>query len=413
MKYRLKNIINITIISFGLYPIMPNDFKGFFMIFLGITALMYHFTYKKSYQWMSFAVNSLLFFVYLISLFYTENVHHGIVKLGPALSILVFPLIFYILLGNYKISRKTIYSMLHLFSMATAVFMLIFIFYFKFYVERIFPDVDLLSFNYIRSYLRAIPYIGQHPIYVSYFIGISIISSTHQTFVFYKKHSKRYIFSGLLLLFHMFSLLLISSKGTISALLIVAIILFYPIFKSKMATFILSSFLIIFFIMSILYIPNVKNRFKELFKSKTYSFENPDERNSSQIRIAIWKTAVKNIKKSPVWGYGLGDVKDVLDADYRKNYPLLLKENYNSHNQYMDIWLSAGLPGLLVFIFFLYFNTKLAVQTRDFIFLALLLFFMINFLSENLIDRQTGATLFFFFVNLFGAYNNSKKVATP
>ncbi|MEN8185833.1 MAG: O-antigen ligase family protein, partial [Bacteroidota bacterium] len=140
----------------------------------------------------------------------------------------------------------------------------------------------------------------------------------------------------------------------------------------------------------------------------TYSSEKIDKYNSSQIRIAIWKTSLENIKEAPIFGYGIGDVKSVLNESYKSNFPLLLEKNYNSHNQYFGIWLSTGIIGLLLFFYFLSFNYKLAIDSKDYLFLAILIFFSLNFLTENILERQTGAMLFFFLINLFGFYNYKK-----
>ncbi len=253
------------------------------------------------------------------------------------------------------------------------------------------------------------PLLGHHPIYISLFIGISLINLTRLS-IHYK--NKSIILSPIIfvMFFQILTLFIISGKATILALIIVAIFIYFHKYqnKTKTALFCILSAIIIGAILFLT--PQTRSRFKELINKKTYYIQKLNENNSSQIRIAIWKTSLENIKKAPILGYGIGDVQNVLNSSYKSNYPILLKTQYNSHNQYFGVWLSTGILGLIFFIYFLYFNFKIGFINKDFTFLAILLFFCINFLTENIIERQAGATLFFFFINLFGFYNYSKSL---
>ena len=408
MRIKNQNLINYSIILFGLYPIMPNSFKGVLMIFLFLSSSFYFLKSKnRKFNLKPFLINSSLFFLFLISMFFTEDLYYGFKKLGPGISILLFPLVFYILLGNYELKRETIQKTLNFFSLSTFLFSIIFIIHFKFNVLPLFPEISFFDINYIRSYLRVLPWLGQHPIYVGLFFGISIINLSNQSCKFYKKEVKYSILSISLLIFLTISLFIISNKGTVLSLLLIGLFIYLFKSKNKIKSLTISLFSIIVLFISILFTPHINSRFKELIKSKTYSIQNLDKNNSSQIRIAIWKTSIDNIKKAPMFGYGIGDVQSVLNNSYRDNFPYLLKEQHNSHNQFLGIWLSTGIIGLIIFLYFLFFNFNIAFRNEDFIFLAILLFFCLNFLTENIIERQTGATLFFFFINLFGYYNYS------
>jgi len=403
---KAENLIKVAVILFGFYPLMPNNLKGFFMIFLSLSSIIFFIKKTKREKFIKpFIINSALFFIYLISMFYTTDLYNGIKKLGPGISIILFPLIFYVFLGGFKFSKGSIDRLLDIFSFSTATFMIIFIFYYQFKILPLFPDISIFDVNYIRTHIRLIPMIGHHPIYVSIFLGISIIHLTSKSSYLYKKNKNNFYISFVLLIFNIFSLFYISSKGAIFSLIIISFIIYFikSSNKYKAVFWGLISFCII--IVSIFSIPHLNRRFKELIKEKTYFSKELDQDSSTQIRLAIWKTSVNNIKKAPILGYGIGDVKGVLDNSYKYKYPFLIKENHNSHNQYFGIWLSAGIVGLIIFLLMLSFNYRLAYLSKDYRFLALLLFFSLIFLTENVIERQTGAILFFFFVNLFG-YNS-------
>lgn len=247
--------------------------------------------------------------------------------------------------------------------------------------------------------------IGHHPIYISIYLGISIINLLNLIFKYIKKEID-YIFpTVLILIFLLFSLFYVSSKGSILSLFLIALIIYFLKEKNKIQSLFIG-FVALCTVTGIIFLtPHINNRFKELIKSETYSTQHLDKNNSSQIRVAIWKTSIDKIKNAPIFGYGIGDVQRILNESYKNNYPYLLNEQYNSHNQYFGVWLSTGLIGLLFFLLLFYFNFKIAIQNQDYVFIAVLLFFSFNFLTENVIERQAGANLFFFFINLFGFYN--------
>lgn len=409
MKIKIETLINYSIISFGLFPIIPNKSKGLFIVIIFLISLNYFILDKKKETYLRLLfVNSILLFSYIFSLLYTSDLSYAFRKLGPGISIIIFPLIFTIFLGSFNIKKKVIDQTLKLFSISTLLYMIIFIMYLYFVIQPNNLKIDYLSVNYLRYFLREMPVIGRHPIYASLYIGVSIIYLISQIYSSYKKN-KIYFFTILIIFsFLAFSLFLISSKSAIIFLLVTAFAIGFNHFKSKLYKTIFITTFFISLVVIIIFIPRVNSRFKELLESKTYSSENIDKHNSSQIRVAIWQIAFEKIKTAPLLGYGIGDVKSVLSEGYKEKSPALLENDYNSHNQYLGIWLGTGLIGLILFLYFLYFNNSLAFNSKDVLFLAIVIFFSLHFLTENILERQTGAILFFFLINLFSTYNYKK-----
>ncbi len=130
----------------------------------------------------------------------------------------------------------------------------------------------------------------------------------------------------------------------------------------------------------------------------TYNKVNTNFSNS--YRINIYKCAFKVIKMSPWVGQGLGDEKDQLIAVYEsENQLLLLEKGYNSHNQYLDYWIKIGLIGLISFLVFLIYNLHKAFFFHNSLLFYIILFFSINFLTENVLVRQSGLIPFVFFIH--------------
>ncbi len=84
---------------------------------------------------------------------------------------------------------------------------------------------------------------------------------------------------------------------------------------------------------------------------------------ASTERLLIWRSAWELLKESPWWGIGLG-MFPLLWQPYR--YPADGSAGYFAHNDYLQIWIEAGLPGLLLLLAVLAasFWTCLAVMRR-------------------------------------------------
>jgi len=72
-----------------------------------------------------------------------------------------------------------------------------------------------------------------------------------------------------------------------------------------------------------------------------------DWRSASPERLLIWQQSLALLQQSPLWGLGLG-----LYALYWPPYrdPFDQSAGYFVHNDYLQIWIETGLPGLLLFL---------------------------------------------------------------
>lgn len=116
-----------------------------------------------------------------------------------------------------------------------------------------------------------------------------------------------------------------------------------------------------------------------------------------ELRATVWE-CVEQIAKNdkPAWtGLGFENVEEKLvncysetisNQDKRESF---ISERYNSHNQFFDFHLSAGLIGAFLFIIFIassFYSVK-----KQFYPTALLLLFVVYCSFENVFHRQIGA----------------------
>ena len=264
------------------------------------------------------------------------------------------------------------------------------------------PKFLFTDASFIRSAICDIPLIGEHPTYVSIFFSLALMCGFSLATDLKNRLSKLLVVLGMLFITGI--LLAIMSKGIIIALIASIFSIWLLRLKGNSKIWILMGLTIVLAI--ILSIPRQNNRFYELVDKQ--SFEKIDINNSTNVRFHIFKASIQLIKESPVFGYGIGDVQDELDAKYSAMGLNLPKSKFNSHNQFLFICLNSGLMGLLIFLFSIAYVFKTALLKRDYFLLGILVFFLVAFLFENVLSRQSGVILFSFLINSHMLHHTAK-----
>jgi O-antigen ligase len=144
----------------------------------------------------------------------------------------------------------------------------------------------------------------------------------------------------------------------------------------------------------------------ELINIDTYKTVNTNY--STGLRVGIYKCVYGLAKDNWIFGYGPGNTQEVLNECYASNSSVLLDKIYNSHNQYLDVLLKTGIFGLLMFLSFLIINYVKAKENKNFIVTYILIFYCIIFIIENILLRQSGIILFYFFITFFNKVDSLK-----
>lgn len=121
-------------------------------------------------------------------------------------------------------------------------------------------------------------------------------------------------------------------------------------------------------------------------------------------RIPIWMISGEIIGDHLLYGVGSGDVSASLMQKY-KEYGLenLQKNKYNCHNQYLETMVAVGLPGFMVFLFWLLLPLfrKRYYTSEGFLMLAFSGILIINFFFESVLNTIAGVIFVAFFYNFF------------
>lgn len=140
----------------------------------------------------------------------------------------------------------------------------------------------------------------------------------------------------------------------------------------------------------------ISNSFNTIVNSLvngTSSFSDP--------RFMIWKAGVAIDPHTFLWGYGENNVDGFLFQEYeRMGWAEGIAWHYLCHNQYLELYLELGLPGLFAFVGAMVLAV-LAVTKKYKRFVAsfVMLFALIMF-TECYISRTAGALFFAFFLSV-------------
>lgn len=334
------------------------------------------------------------FLVYSLGLIYTDDLDIGLKEIEKKASLLLFPIIF----GLTEIKQRDFYTVLK-----SLVFLISFLPIIGFCVQwQIYLETQDSGWLYNDNLVSVL---NKQAVYYALFVNTAILILIH----LFEKHQlislvSRILAGSSLVLLLSTQYLLASRTSMIVTILILASYIGWLLLKklNKKQGLVLGLGAIALFIALLSFFPKVINRYKSLTNIE-YQYNNPNPINHFNVeaknenwnglntRLAIWSCAWEEFKQSPWLGHGVGDVQKVLVDNYKqKNFILGLKMNYNSHNQYLDVILTFGLIGLLLFILFASVLTSIALKSGSLLPLGFLITFAIACITENILSRDQG-----------------------
>jgi len=265
---------------------------------------------------------------------------------------------------------------------------------------KVFPDAD---YDFLTASVRDGNYFfGEvfslflHPIY----FGIYIVVAQFLIFEILKvsRGSSCKVFLSLIYFTQFIFLFLVSSKAAIISSFILTLYLFWRI---KLSTHLRVLVVIGVIIFSFIF-ANLNPKMKVFTDTFIAGLSiNPNARFGHDLRILSWDASVDIIKNNWLYGVGEGNKDSVLLAKYNeKGYVVPAEEMFNSHNQYLDLFIGGGILGLGLYLFGIIRLVLNAFQYKK-VNLPLLIFVMLfsfEALFENFLSRHAGVLLFAVFV---------------
>ena len=211
--------------------------------------------------------------------------------------------------------------------------------------------------------------------------------------------------SLIIISFLSFFILFASSRiGWITNILVHLFFISYMLYNKKFSRKAIIYFLVLMVPFSTVIYTNktIQSRFNEII---FYTFQKVDQKkvpSSTSDRKKIWSTSLKLVKEKWITGYGTGLSKKVLKEQFKKDgYDFFFKKNYNSHSQYLQVFLDQGVFGFLLLVFFTFGMLFASLKQKDFVYALFLVVMILNFMTESILETQSGVIFFAFFNTIF------------
>lgn len=239
---------------------------------------------------------------------------------------------------------------------------------------------------------------GDRP-YVGFVYVLSILLC-----VYFSLNTKKKIYRILLIftavLFFVLVLLISARLSMLSLACLVLLSFFYTKNWKIPITLVLGIIVSVFLLIK--FNPNFVDRFYSGFKQEKYTLENA---MIMEPRYHIWDCAIDLVKeeKGAFWkGIGFQWTTDYLvdcfhthdnfkSSDHRQYF---IRSRFNTHNQFLGIYLSSGFLALC--LFFSFFIMSFFKSRKNYFAFASILVLFLFCLVENVLSRQMGCLLFGF-----------------
>lgn len=141
--------------------------------------------------------------------------------------------------------------------------------------------------------------------------------------------------------------------------------------------------------------PRIKQVYEQLATNKTNVNRESDD--SLGARLLIWDASLDLIGEHLISGVGVTKSYEELKNVYKtKRYVIPYRHRLNAHNQFLQITIECGIIGLILlltqFIYIPFIKKRL-----NFLTVAVLFVFLVNFLFESMLNRYSGIVCYSFF----------------
>lgn len=353
---------------------------------------------QRRYTWWMLAFFGLI----LVSVALSSNQKAGFRYLDSRLALLYFPL----LIGTMRLERKFRDQLLLSFAIITTIFALSCLGY------GIYRATTLHNNEFLYNDSLSEPITGHQSIYLSLLVNISIYIYAYAFFVPALKTYRGWFGLAIVLLFGCSFLL---ASRNLMLVLYGFTLLFLVVYCIKyrkyleLATLVMGLLIGSFAVYK--FFPKTINRFRELSFSKfDYKKDGAESHfnvavdstqwNGLNTRLAVWRCGLELFRESPMMGIHLGDKKDKLMKKYEeKGFKFAIRTQKNLHSNYLDILVSLGIVGLIVFLIgWIALPLLTAWRYRDYLALIVFITFALAMVTENYFDRSLGGVLFGFFI---------------
>jgi O-antigen ligase len=152
---------------------------------------------------------------------------------------------------------------------------------------------------------------------------------------------------------------------------------------------------VIFIVVLIFSLPLFRKNDRVNILLKGFSKEQKFDLKKQDERIIVWKAAMNVIKKNPIMGVGIGDVRTELVEEYdRIGEYKISRQRLNAHNQFLEVLLENGIVGILIFISLFGYMIFIAINEKRLLYGLFVFMMLVFFMFETVLYRLAGVSFF-------------------
>jgi O-antigen ligase len=405
LKRLLQNITSIEAFPFWAILLVQALVWSRFLLSASLwgilaVALAYVLKEKQGFPWSYYVHNALKnkvyllltipFFTVVISGLWSEDMGYWLSRVRIRLPYLALPIAMAFL---PPLSKKQIFTIFYAFLITVSINMTVVLINFSLHSELIIKHLGQGI---------PMPYLKAHIVY-SLMTAFAIMTGWEMwTMRFYLKSpiESKIILGMTLFLFIGMHIISVRS-GLVALYLCLFVKSLLLVFKYKKKGFGLSGFAVIIFLPLIAYftIPSLQNRINYAIWDIKHYGENESFQKSDSERIISLQMAWQVVKEHPILGVGAGDLMNSIAEKYAAQYPnFKVKE---PHNNFLFVWLSTGLLGLIAFLFSFAAPLFYHKNYKNDLFLLFHVVMFVSFSVDYIVEGTFGAFFYTFFVCLF------------
>jgi O-antigen ligase len=359
----------------------------------------------------------IFFLIHFISLLYSTDKQSGLEIIQRRLPLFVLPMAFCFV----DFEKKTWNKILLFYAFSTTIASVVG-FCYGFYLNVKLHDTGYLYNDNISALLM-----GKQAVYFAFYVNIAVFIFIYHLLQKEEIIRKLHFIIGASVLWLLFISFMLACKTAMVGLLIILLwtVISYLIRKRKFFEIVIISVAIIIGgFLAVKVSPKTLNRFEGITQTD-FQFENRNKENhfnaeydenkwsSTNTRVAIWSCGFEIWKEHFIIGTGIGDRDAALLKKYKeKQFWFAYTTEKHTHNQYLDVALSMGIIGLIIFLtVFLIFPIKIFLKKKQGLAMMIFVCLAICLLTENMLNRYQGLILIALILPLVSKIKDKKEPA--
>ena len=337
--------------------------------------------FKSFWKTPVFWIPTLLFFVTVLSYFWSDNTHHWLFHIRTKLPFIFIPISLFIL---YKFPSRDFYRLLWFF----VVFMTL----------TTIPVLleYFLNFQHYQSLIEQGQSLKTPVNHIRYSMMISLAILCGIEFLRKIKFSRPLIMACTLFLFVFLHILAVRTGlvlcygGLVIYMFVLVVKTGFKWWHGLALAAIVASPLVLYQLS-----PSLQTKLRYMLWDQGRQNLEEAANYSDQSRALSWQVGWHLVKTNPVLGVGAGDIRDESRRAYKELFDL--DRDMYPHNQFLFMWAAMGIPGLVVMILF-FLNPLFFKKYRGSpLLIATLAVFALSCMVENTIQTSVGTALVVFF----------------